>query len=184
MNETIEESRKTLIKRALGMAAPSKEGAAAEKPTEFLEFELAGERYAVELALVREVCAGKRITRIPGAPPFMAGVANIRGRILPVADLAIFFSIRAEAADRGKIVILHGRGAAGPAAAGEISEIGILAGAVWGVRSISPADIQPPPPGFAGIYAQYLGGIAPQGLIIFRADRFLETNYAAVSPAK
>ena len=184
MNETIEESRKTLIKRAAVMAAPSKEGTAAEKPAEFLEFVLADERYAVELAFVREVCAGKRVTRIPGALPFMAGVANIRGRILPVADLAVFFGIRAEAADLRTIVILRGRGAGKPAASGEVQELGILADAVRGVRSLPTADIQPPPTGFAGIHAQYLGGITPQGLIIFRADRFLETNYAAVSPAK
>lgn len=184
MTETLEKDREILKKRAAAMAAPAKEGTAGEKPAEFLEFVLAGEHYAVELALVREVCAGKQVTRIPGAPPFMAGVANIRGRILPVADLEIFFGIRAEAADHSKIVILSGRGAWEPAAAGEVRELGILAAAVRGVRSISPAEMQPPPPGFAGIHAQYLGGITRQGLIIFRADRFLETNYAEVSPAK
>ncbi len=179
----IEENRKTLKKRAEAMAAPAEKGTGPGKRTEFLEFVLAGEHYAVELAFVREVCAGKQITRIPGAPPFMAGVANIRGRILPVADLAVFFGIRAEAPDRRTIVILRGRGAGEPAAAGEVQELGILADAVRGVNSLSPAEIQPPPPGFAGIHAQYLGGITRQGLIIFRADKFIETNHETAQPA-
>lgn len=179
----IEENRETLKKRAEAMAAPAENGTGPEKHTEFLEFLLAGEHYAVELAFVREVCAGKQITRIPGAPPFLAGVANIRGRILPVADLAVFFGIRAEEADRRTMVILRGRGAAEQAAAGEVQELGILADAVLGVRSLSLAEIQPPPPGFAGIHAQYLGGITPRGLIIFRADRFIEANYGTAQPA-
>lgn len=177
MIKTPEEDRKTLEKRAEAMAAQPGSGADRGKLTEFLEFGLAGERYAVELVLVREVCAGKRITRIPGAPPHIAGVANIRGRILPVADLAAFFGIQAEPPERRKIVVLSGPGAARPAAAGEVLELGILADAVSGVRSLSPEEIQPPPPGFAGIHAQYLGGITPQGLIIFKADRFLAADY-------
>lgn len=178
-----EESREILKKRAEAMAAPPEEAAGAGKRADFLELELAGERYAVELSFVREVCAGKRITHIPGAPPFMAGVANIRGLILPVADLALFFGIREAATDRREIVVLRGSGAAGPEAPGEVQELGILAGAVRGVRSISPGDIQPPPPGFTGIHAQYLGGTTRQGLIIFRADRFLEADHGTASPA-
>ena len=177
MAETPGENRETLKKRAAAMAAPAGMGTGPEKRTEFLEFGLAGELYAVELAFVREVCAGKQITHIPGAPPFMAGVANIRGRILPVADLAIFFGMRPEAANRRTIVILRGRGAGKPAASGEVQELGILADSVRGALSLSAAEIQPPPAGFAGIHAQYLGGVASQGLVIFMADRFLAEQY-------
>lgn len=183
MSETIEETRKILKKRAEAMAAPALKGTGAGKRTEFLEFGLAGERYAVELAFVREVCAGKQITRIPGAPPFLAGVGNIRGRILPVADLAIFFGIPEEAPARREIVILRRRGAAGAAESGEFLEIGILTDTVRGVCSLFPADIQPPPPGFSGIFGQYLGGVTTQGLIIFLADRFLATCHEAAPPA-
>jgi purine-binding chemotaxis protein CheW len=175
------ESLKILKRRAEAMAA--EEGKAPVERTDFLEFGLAGESYAVELALVREVCAGKQITYIPGAPPFMAGVANIRGRILPVADLAVFFGIQAEATGRRPIIILRGRGAAGAGTAGEAQELGILADAVRGVRPIAPGEIQPPPPGFAGIHAQYLGGITSGGLIVFSADKFLAADHAAAPQA-
>jgi purine-binding chemotaxis protein CheW len=44
-------------------------------------------RFAVDLAAVAEVGKVPRITRVPGAPTWLAGVANWRGRILPVLDL-------------------------------------------------------------------------------------------------
>lgn len=178
-----EESRALLKKRAGLMAAPPEAAAEAGARAEFLEFGLGGERYAVELGLVREVCSGRRITRIPGAPPFMAGAANIRGRILPVADLALFFGLRAEAPDRRKLVILRGKNAAAPETGGEPLELGILADAVAGVRALSPAEIQPPPTGFSGSYGQYLGGVTPEGLVIFLADKFLAACAEAAPPA-
>jgi len=179
MTETLEKDREILKRRAAAMAAPSKEGTAAEKLTEFLEFVLAGEHYAVELALVREVCSGREITHIPDAPQFMAGVANIRGQILPVADLALFFGIGAEPTGPREIVILRARAPEGTA--GEIRELCILADAVCGVRQVSAAEIQPPPPGFSGIHAKYLGGITQEGLIIFLADRFLAADHGTAA---
>ncbi|OGR44331.1 MAG: hypothetical protein A2X35_02585 [Elusimicrobia bacterium GWA2_61_42] len=170
-----------LKKRAETMAAAAEERPAAGKKEEFLEFRLAGESYAVELALVREVCSGREITRIPGAPRFMAGVANIRGQILPVADLGLFFGIGAEPAGPREIVILRARAPEGTGTAGEIRELCVLADAVCGVRRVSAAEIQPPPPGFSGIHAKYLGGLTRQGLIIFLADRFLEADHAAAA---
>lgn len=175
-----EKDLETLKKRAVALAAPEGAQDAGDR-AEFLEFRLAGERYAVELALVREVCAGRELTRIPGAPPFIAGVANIRGQILPVADLALFFGIRAEAPERRELVILRAR-AAGPAReAGGAGELAVLADAVLGVSSLAPEEIQPPPPGFTGIYGQYLGGIAARDTIIFLADRFLESTAAGAN---
>ncbi|HAT72096.1 MAG TPA: chemotaxis protein CheW [Elusimicrobia bacterium] len=179
MTEPPEENRKILKKRAEAAAAAPKDGAGAREQTQFLEFALAGERYAVELALVREVCAGKRITHIPGAPPHIAGVANIRGQILPVADLALFFGIGAGTPGPREIVILRARAPEGTA--GEIRELCVMADTVCGVRQVSAAEIQPPPPGFTGIHAKYLGGITQEGLIIFLAGRFLEADHGTAA---
>lgn len=48
---------------------------------------LGGTRYGVEMDAVAEVGRMPRLTRVPGVPVWMAGVANFRGRILPVVDL-------------------------------------------------------------------------------------------------
>lgn len=44
-------------------------------------------RYAVDMADVAEVATVPRVTRVPGSPRWLVGVANWRGRMLPVVDL-------------------------------------------------------------------------------------------------
>ena len=48
---------------------------------------LGGTRYGIAMDAVSEVGRMPRLTRVPGVPGWMAGVANFRGRILPVVDL-------------------------------------------------------------------------------------------------
>lgn len=47
----------------------------------------AGARYAVDMAAVAEVVSVPALTRVPGSPPWLSGVVNWRGRVLPVVDL-------------------------------------------------------------------------------------------------
>lgn len=54
---------------------------------EVLVVRLGGSRYAVALGAVAEVGRPPRLTRLPGLPAWVAGVANWRGRVLPVVDL-------------------------------------------------------------------------------------------------
>jgi purine-binding chemotaxis protein CheW len=55
--------------------------------TDAIVARLGGGRFAVELSSVAEVGRAPGITRVPGLPPWLAGVANWRGRILPVMDI-------------------------------------------------------------------------------------------------
>lgn len=48
---------------------------------------LGGSRFAAELDAVSEVGRVPSVTRVPGAPSWLAGIANWRGRLLPVLDL-------------------------------------------------------------------------------------------------
>jgi purine-binding chemotaxis protein CheW len=50
-------------------------------------FRLGDERYAVPLSCVRELARVPPITPVPRLPPFVAGVANLRGNILGLIDL-------------------------------------------------------------------------------------------------
>ena len=56
-------------------------------PTDAIVARLRGGRFAVELSSVAEVGRAPGITRVPGLPKWLAGVANWRGRILPVLDI-------------------------------------------------------------------------------------------------
>jgi chemotaxis signal transduction protein len=55
---------------------------------EVLVFEVAGSEFSVPLALVEEVVAASQITPIPNSPPFLLGLAAVRGKVVGVIDAA------------------------------------------------------------------------------------------------
>jgi len=54
---------------------------------QFLLMELGSGVYAVDSAAVREIVPTCSATRLPGAPPHVRGVMNLRGRLVTVVDL-------------------------------------------------------------------------------------------------
>lgn len=72
---------------------------------DLLVFELAGARYALELACVREVLRAVFITPLPDAPPVVEGVVDIRGEIVPVYDLRARFDLPARALTPDEVLI-------------------------------------------------------------------------------
>lgn len=99
-------------------------------------FALAGESYALPILKVREIQAEATITRIPKAPPFMPGVINLRGAIVPILELRVRFSL-GEAPDdtRPVIVIVEVQG----------RTLGIRVDSVSDVLDLDPAAIKPAP---------------------------------------
>lgn len=57
-------------------------------------FELLGRRFVAPMGEVSEMQEVPSFTRLPGVQPWMKGVANVRGRLLPVCDLAAFMGDR------------------------------------------------------------------------------------------
>ncbi len=76
-----------LRERAVHLARPTGSSTPQGALLELLEFRLASERYAVETRYVSEVHPLRDLTPLPGTPPFVRGIVNLRGRILPVYDL-------------------------------------------------------------------------------------------------
>lgn len=54
-------------------------------------FELAGERFVSPIGEIAEMLVAPETTRVPGVKPWIHGVANVRGRLLPLIDLETFF---------------------------------------------------------------------------------------------
>lgn len=70
-------------------APPAPVDAAGAKPqVELLAFRCGGQRYAVDIMDVREIRSWSQPTPLPHAPPYMRGMVNLRGMVLPVMDLA------------------------------------------------------------------------------------------------
>lgn len=57
--------------------------------TRLLLFGVRGRRFACALVAVREIVPFGRVTRLPGAPPAVAGVCNVRGQVITVLDLGV-----------------------------------------------------------------------------------------------
>jgi purine-binding chemotaxis protein CheW len=67
-------------------------------PCQYLTFSLGGESFAIPIEHVREIIEFGEITTIPMMPPFLRGVINLRGAVVPVVDLQARF-------DRGETTI-------------------------------------------------------------------------------
>lgn len=135
---------------------------------ELVEFLLADEHYGVDCRCVREVYPLKELTPVPGTPPFIMGIVNVRGEVFSVVDLKKFFELPDKGlTDLTRVIILHQ-----PRHPGGM-EFGILAEEVTGTVSLLEKDIQEPPPTLTGIRADYLSGIAKNRLILLDAVKLL-----------
>jgi purine-binding chemotaxis protein CheW len=107
---------------------------------EVLTFELQRETFALEAAIVREILDMTAQTIVPGAPRFVAGVINFRGRVIPLADLRVAFGMEATAAtiDSRIVVIEVDLG-------GTATLIGLQTDRVNEVTTLDFAASEPPP---------------------------------------
>ncbi len=159
-----EEKKKILRKRAKELAAGTSEKERVGEGLEVVEFLLSYERYALESSYIREVYPLKGITPLPGTPPFVAGIVNVRGHVLSVIDLKKFFDLPEKGlGDLNKIIIIG---------SGEM-EFGILADSVLGTRTLSFSELQPALPTLTGIRDDYLKGIAGARLVVLDGGKIL-----------
>jgi purine-binding chemotaxis protein CheW len=136
----------------------------AEPTADVVEFRLADERYAIEVEFLREVQPLRDLTPMPCAPAFVRGIINVRGRILAVMDLKVFFDLPTEGLhDLHRVLIVQTAD----------MEVGVLADAVVGHRSIPLSALQPAPPTLTGVRAEYLKGVTADRLVVLDAARIL-----------
>ena len=71
-------------------------------------FELADQRYGVDIGTVREIIRMSEITHVPDAPPSVEGVINLRGTVIPVVDLRKRFGLRvSESTTQSRVVVVE-----------------------------------------------------------------------------
>jgi purine-binding chemotaxis protein CheW len=166
--------REILRKRAQALARQPDHGADTGAVLECLEFLLAYESYAIEVAWVAGACPLKDITPLPGTPAFMAGIINVRGRILSVIDIRTFFDLPAKGlTDLNKVVILQDG----------VMEFGILVDGIIGTRSIPLNEVQPPPATLTGIREEYLKGVTRERIAILDGKRLLNDRNLIIDDA-
>ena len=74
----------------------------------FLTFSLAGEEYGISIMKVKEIIGLMTITELPQTPEHIKGVINLRGKVIPVMDLRLRFSLAAvENTERTCIIVVE-----------------------------------------------------------------------------
>jgi purine-binding chemotaxis protein CheW len=158
------DNERILRERAQALARPLSSAPAPSTMLELLEFRLGAERYALEIRHVQDVHPLRDLTPLPCTPPFVLGIVNVRGRILPVLDLKKFFDLPEQGlTDLHRIILVQGNDL----------DFGLLADVIVGVRSVPAGDLQPALPTLTGIRADYLKGIGEGGLVVLDLDRIL-----------
>lgn len=106
------------------------------EPDGYVLLRLGGARYALGMSAVAEVGRLPRLTRVPGTPVWLAGVANWRGRILAVLDVRpLLDAPMTPTGSLGRLVVLTGHGVT----------VGLLTEGVQGIVSCEADRIDPPP---------------------------------------
>lgn len=161
-----------LKSRAQVLAIEKKDETAQNKFIEIVVFQLASESYGIESAFIREVYPLKDYTVLPGTPPFVLGIINVRGQIVSVIDLKKFFNLPEKGlGELNKVIIVQNKR----------MEFGILADIIHGTRLISTEKIQAPPVSTSGIGAGYLRGISNDHIIILEVEKILEDEKIIVN---
>jgi len=161
---TPDEKQGVLRKRAKALARPLEQDPGDGAALDILEFLLTHETYAIEMRWVTETYPLKELTPLPGTPPFVAGIINVRGRILSVIDIRKFFDLPEKGlTDLNRVIIVHNRE----------MEFGILADEILGTRTIPLSEVQPPLPTLTGIREEYLKGVTRERTVILDGAKLL-----------
>lgn len=144
------------------------------RPEQYLAFSLAGELYAIELLRIREIIEHVPVTRVPGMPPTVLGVINLRGRVVSVVDVAMKMGLGPRPITQWSCFVI-----VETLLDGERTALGLLADSVSEVLDLGPEDIAPPPSFGTRTPVHYLRGLGrrEQGfLLLLDLERLLSTE--------
>ena len=151
-----------------GQPDPPRQRRAEERYCSWLRFEVSGQNFAVEVLKVQEVMRVPEILALRGTAPWMLGMMNLRGQIVPVTDLALRLGLPPrERGAAARVVVLEHRGEA----------MGLLVDAVADVHPISAAVVEHLSGPLAGPDAAVIHGIARRDcltLTLLHAERLLD----------
>jgi purine-binding chemotaxis protein CheW len=159
-------------------AAAGSQGDGESQQRQFLTFLLGEEMFAIGILAIREIIEYGYLTGVPMTPPFIRGVINLRGAVVPVVDLSLRFGRPArDNTKRTCIVIVESESANGR------QEMGVVVDAVNEVLEIAATDIEPPPEFGARIRSDFIAGIGKingKFVILLDVNRVLSVAEVAV----
>ncbi len=116
--------------------------------------QLGDESYGLDIGSVYEIIRFQECTAVPASPRFVDGVINLRGRIIPVMDMASRFGQRRSETTKSTRIIVAGTNG---------RRVGLVVDAVTEVLMLSDDAVEPTPEVASGYDAAYIRGIAKLG---------------------
>ncbi len=121
----------------------------------YLVFHLGDEEFGIQVQKVREIMGVQDITQVPQTPPHVKGVINLRGKVIPVVDLRLKFSMPAkEYTHRTCIIVVQVAGERGAML------MGIVVDGVAEVLQVAGADVEDTPSFGKEVEVPYVMGLA------------------------
>jgi purine-binding chemotaxis protein CheW len=136
----------------LNDALQEKKEAASYVDFKMVTFSLAEKDYAIDIMYVKEIAKAGRFTYVPNTLPFVLGVYNLRGEIIPILDLRLFFNIEVQKRDEKKLENLL-------ILTLDDQTFGLVVDKIDKVVGVQKSTIQPPHPLFADINIKYISGV-------------------------
>jgi purine-binding chemotaxis protein CheW len=153
----------------------------AAQDNQFVTFELAGEMFAVPMAPVQEIIRVPEVARLPLAPATLDGLANLRGRVLPIINLRRLFGCDDREHDDSTRAVVINLG----------QPLGFVVDHVASVVSVEPGQIEPASTISSVAAADFLTGVIRQDgsagdhrlLLVLDFARLIESEFAQVARA-
>ncbi|MCP5054913.1 MAG: purine-binding chemotaxis protein CheW [bacterium] len=128
------------------------------KGNQYLTFKLGNETYALGIGQVQEVLEISPITEVPDTPPFVRGVINVRGSVVPVVDMKLRFkNEKTEETKTTRIIVMT------VTLKNKLTLLGALADSVKEVIELDNTDIEPPPSLGENTESRFITGMGKQG---------------------
>lgn len=147
---------------------------AAKREGKHLTFSLGSEEYGIGILKIREIIGILPITAVPETPPYVKGVINLRGKVIPVVNLRLRFGMpEIEIGDRTCIIVVETAGGGG------VMPVGIVVDAVSEVLNIRGEEIEDTPSFGVRLNTDYILGMAKMGKgvkLLLDIDRVLGAN--------
>jgi purine-binding chemotaxis protein CheW len=141
----------------------------------FLTFRLASELYGLEILRVQELVGLLPVTRVPRLPAFLAGVVNLRGRVIPLVDLRLCFGMSASAMDdRTCVIVVRVERVEGHPAA-----MGVIVDEVSDVVYLAADKIEPTPEFGTSVDTSFVKGVGrleDHVVLLLDIDRVLSSG--------
>ncbi|MCB2212520.1 chemotaxis protein CheW [bacterium] len=126
------------------------EGADDTLENRYLTFTLGDEQYGVEIRYVTEIVGIQPITELPDTPPYLSGVINLRGKVIPVIEVRARFGLQTrEYDDRTCIIVVNIRS----------TSVGLIVDRVAEVIEIPQDHVEEPPNIEMGVANHFISGL-------------------------